>query len=254
MAGSVPGDEGREPRWEPTSLPITLSAYEIDRLPYPNDPASTTAHRLVPQKDAARLCACARRAPLLPSWNGRYACKGGAWRRLRLGRRLGPGVHPRTGYLQLGNWCTWDWAPSGSGPRATSCRSRKTIAPARGPGAARSAPARPITAARIAHRASRPPRTRGPRLSLLHRSGQYRNHTRAQARSHRAQDRRSSPAGSRDFCDDPPASFRRIVDPLFQRARRHRHRACVKARPRKGPPTRRIHAHHEPAALESCTG
>ena len=74
VAGSLPGDEGREPRWEPTALPITLSAYEIDRLPYPNDPAQAPRTDL-PEKDAARLCA-ARGERLCSELEWEYACKG----------------------------------------------------------------------------------------------------------------------------------------------------------------------------------
>jgi formylglycine-generating enzyme required for sulfatase activity len=73
-AGSLPGDEGREPRWEPTSLPVTLSSYEIDRLAYPNDPAELPRTD-VPQKEAARLCA-ARGQRLCSELEWEYACKG----------------------------------------------------------------------------------------------------------------------------------------------------------------------------------
>jgi formylglycine-generating enzyme required for sulfatase activity len=74
QAGSLPGDEGREPRWEPTGLPVTLSTYEIDRLPYPNDPAQPPRTDLA-QKDAARLCA-ARGERLCSELEWEYACKG----------------------------------------------------------------------------------------------------------------------------------------------------------------------------------
>jgi hypothetical protein len=74
VAGSLPGDEGREPRWEPTSLSITLAPYEIDRLAYPNDPAEPPRTD-VSQKDAARLCT-ARGQRLCSELEWEYACKG----------------------------------------------------------------------------------------------------------------------------------------------------------------------------------
>ena len=91
VAGSLPGDEGREPRWEPTSLPITLSAYRDRRLASQRS-GTTTAHRLVAKGCGAALC-CARRAPLLGAGMG-IRMQGRAWRRLRVGRRLGSSVHP----------------------------------------------------------------------------------------------------------------------------------------------------------------
>ena len=37
-AGSVPGSPGRNPELEPVAKQVDLGAYQIDRLPYPNDP------------------------------------------------------------------------------------------------------------------------------------------------------------------------------------------------------------------------
>jgi formylglycine-generating enzyme required for sulfatase activity len=39
VAGSTPGDRGRDPTLEPALLEVELSGFSIDRLPYPNDPA-----------------------------------------------------------------------------------------------------------------------------------------------------------------------------------------------------------------------
>jgi formylglycine-generating enzyme required for sulfatase activity len=73
-AGSLPGDEGREPRWEPVALTVTLAPFEIDRLAYPNDPAQPPRTD-VTEKDAARLCT-ARGQRLCTELEWEYACKG----------------------------------------------------------------------------------------------------------------------------------------------------------------------------------
>src|SRR5687768_5000535 len=38
LAGSVPGETGREPDREPREQMVELGAFRIDRLPYPNRP------------------------------------------------------------------------------------------------------------------------------------------------------------------------------------------------------------------------
>jgi hypothetical protein len=63
VAGSTPGDEGRDPMLEPTLLPVELGPFEIDKLPYPNDPAkpprtgvTREEARGLCQQQGARLC------------------------------------------------------------------------------------------------------------------------------------------------------------------------------------------------------
>jgi formylglycine-generating enzyme required for sulfatase activity len=56
FAGSVPGDPGRVPELEPRRRKIELGPYQIDRLPYPNDPALPPLTS-VTREDAKRLCA-----------------------------------------------------------------------------------------------------------------------------------------------------------------------------------------------------
>jgi formylglycine-generating enzyme required for sulfatase activity len=73
-AGSLSGDEGRDPRAEAAATSVALSAYEIDRLPYPNDPAEPPRTD-VGQRDASRLCA-ARGERLCTELEWEYACKG----------------------------------------------------------------------------------------------------------------------------------------------------------------------------------
>src|SRR5262245_50942457 len=56
VAGSLPGDEGRDPTVEPVALDVPMSAFVMDALPYPNDPKAPftmTASR----DEAAKLCA-----------------------------------------------------------------------------------------------------------------------------------------------------------------------------------------------------
>jgi len=38
--GTLPGSEGRDPRREADHIPVPLSSFHVDRLPYPNDPAA----------------------------------------------------------------------------------------------------------------------------------------------------------------------------------------------------------------------
>jgi hypothetical protein len=73
-AGSTPGDDGREPALEPASFDVSLGPYEIDRLPFPNDPAFA-ARTNVSRSDAERLCA-ERGERLCSELEWEYACKG----------------------------------------------------------------------------------------------------------------------------------------------------------------------------------
>ena len=74
QAGSVPGEPGRKPELEPRSMSIELGAFEIDRLPYPNDPAAP-ARTGVTREEAARLCA-ERGSRLCTELEWERACKG----------------------------------------------------------------------------------------------------------------------------------------------------------------------------------
>jgi hypothetical protein len=73
-AGSLPGDDGRDPRIEPAALEVTLSPYDIDALPYPNDPAERP-HTGSTRGEAAKLCA-ARGGRLCTEIEWENACKG----------------------------------------------------------------------------------------------------------------------------------------------------------------------------------
>ncbi len=74
VAGSTPGDKGRDPVFEPALLEVELGEFEIDRLPYPNDPQSRPLSG-VTRKQAAQLCA-KREGRLCSELQWERACKG----------------------------------------------------------------------------------------------------------------------------------------------------------------------------------
>ena len=74
FAGSVPGDAGRNPEMEPARFRVELGPYQIDRLPYPNDPERPPLTN-VSRDDARRLCA-ERGARLCTELEWERACKG----------------------------------------------------------------------------------------------------------------------------------------------------------------------------------
>ena len=73
-SGSTPGDEGRDPTFEPTLVEVTLGAFSIDALPFPGDPALPvkTGASL---EEASRLCRD-RGARLCSELEWERACKG----------------------------------------------------------------------------------------------------------------------------------------------------------------------------------
>jgi formylglycine-generating enzyme required for sulfatase activity len=75
-AGSTPGDEGRDPTTEPVLLPVDLGPFEIDRLPYPNDPLKPPRTG-VAREEARALCQ-ERGARLCTELEWERACKGPA--------------------------------------------------------------------------------------------------------------------------------------------------------------------------------
>lgn len=74
VAGSTPGDEGRDPSLEPVLLPVDLGAFEIDKLPYPNDPGQP-ARTNVTRDEAKALCR-ERGQRLCTELEWERACKG----------------------------------------------------------------------------------------------------------------------------------------------------------------------------------
>jgi formylglycine-generating enzyme required for sulfatase activity len=76
VAGSMPGDEGRDPALEPALLDVDLGPFEIDKLPFPNDPAKP-ARTDVTREEARSLCQD-RGARLCTELEWERACKGPA--------------------------------------------------------------------------------------------------------------------------------------------------------------------------------
>jgi hypothetical protein len=74
FAGSVPGDAGRVPELEPRRFKLELGAFQIDRLPYPNDPKQPPLLG-VTRAEARQRCAD-RGARLCSELEWERACKG----------------------------------------------------------------------------------------------------------------------------------------------------------------------------------
>jgi len=73
-AGSLPGDPGRDPAIEADLISVQLPAFDIDALPYPNDPAAPPQTGL-PRPEAEAACA-ARGRRLCSELEWERACKG----------------------------------------------------------------------------------------------------------------------------------------------------------------------------------
>jgi len=74
--GSLPGESGRDPSVEADLPELAVAGFDIDALPYPNDPAQP-AQTGVPRAEAARLCA-ARGRRLCSEIEWELACRGAA--------------------------------------------------------------------------------------------------------------------------------------------------------------------------------
>lgn len=74
IAGSTPGDDGRDPLTEPVLLEVELGPYEIDKLPYPNDPSKPP--RTGVTRDEARALCQERGQRLCTELEWEHACKG----------------------------------------------------------------------------------------------------------------------------------------------------------------------------------
>ncbi len=73
-SGSTPGDRGRDPTLEPALVRVELGAFDIDRLPYPNE-LGKPALRGVSRQRARELCR-ERGRRLCSELEWEHACKG----------------------------------------------------------------------------------------------------------------------------------------------------------------------------------
>ena len=74
QVGSKPGTPGRQPNFEPAPYSIELGSFEIDRLPYPNDPARPP--RTAVGRDEARALCASSGSRLCTELEWERACKG----------------------------------------------------------------------------------------------------------------------------------------------------------------------------------
>lgn len=74
VAGSTPGDEGRDPSVEPVLLEVELGGFEMDKLPFPNDP--TKPPRTDVTREEARAACQERGQRLCTELEWERACKG----------------------------------------------------------------------------------------------------------------------------------------------------------------------------------
>ncbi len=74
FAGSVPGDDGRDPTLEPIAAAYDLPGFSIDALPYPNKPGEPPRSG-ASQLEAARLCS-EKGARLCTELEWERACRG----------------------------------------------------------------------------------------------------------------------------------------------------------------------------------
>ncbi|HSO31635.1 MAG TPA: SUMF1/EgtB/PvdO family nonheme iron enzyme [Labilithrix sp.] len=87
-SGSTPGEEGRDPTVEPALVDVTLGAFTIDALPFPNDPA-LPVRTGVSVEEAVRLCRD-RGARLCSELEWERACKGPEAEAFATGARWNP--------------------------------------------------------------------------------------------------------------------------------------------------------------------
>ena len=139
QAGSAPGDPGRVPEVEPRKYEVKLGPFQIDKLPYPNDPTKRPLVG-VSRDEAKRMCTD-RGARLCTELEWERACRGPQNDRFASGETWDPrcAEEPRTcasGFEVLGmggairEWTASDVIPTDSDiPRRAAVRGAPASAP-----------------------------------------------------------------------------------------------------------------------------
>lgn len=115
VSGTVPGEPGRKPELEPRLERIELGPFQIDKLPYPNDPAKPPMTN-VSREQAIRLCA-AGSARLCTELEWERACKGPSSDAYATGATWQPSCEQNpascaSGYDVLGMGALREWTAS----------------------------------------------------------------------------------------------------------------------------------------------
>lgn len=139
FAGSVPGDEGRVPELEPRRQRVELGPFQIDRLPYPNDPTQPPLTS-VTRDEAKRLCA-ERGGRLCTELEWERACRGPASEEFGMGATWDPrcaqspaecasGFEVLSMGASISEWTANDVAgPEADSPRRGAVRGAPSTAP-----------------------------------------------------------------------------------------------------------------------------
>jgi formylglycine-generating enzyme required for sulfatase activity len=114
-AGSRPGDPGRRPDLEPVLHDLELGPFEIDRLPYPNDP--TLPPKTGVSRDMAKRLCAEKGARLCTELEWERACKGPASESFATGAAWDPRCKDEarscaTGFDALGMGALREWTAS----------------------------------------------------------------------------------------------------------------------------------------------
>lgn len=159
VAGSTPGDKGREPTLEPALLDVDLGGFTIDRSPYPNDPSKApmtgvTRARAVElcQQAGERLCTELEWERACKGPEGSAYAGGAAW-----DPACGKGTPCASGFGTLGMGAMREWTASDVAPREGAERPSGAQEPASEEVQRKAAAVRgsPANAADVDHRCAR---------------------------------------------------------------------------------------------------
>jgi hypothetical protein len=132
LRGSFPGFPGRDPLKEVDLVPTPVAAFEIDLLPYPNDPERPSETLVTRSQAEAKCRAAGKRLCTEVEWE--YACKGTTNREYPYGDDYDPARHvgplgPASPFGVLGmtlayEWTAGDWLDLRGGASSTMLPAR----------------------------------------------------------------------------------------------------------------------------------